>query len=152
MLLSALMTLRGVSDHIFLERREIWTADLVAGEEEQRVAIPCKLRDRGKDVLQVSVIVRSRGLIAIQRVQRRVDIQSQVNAGIGQSIHARIVVHVGAVVDRVHTDGIDSQLLELFHIPHTPFGVGDGVDGCRRAAGLVVEAFDVEAVVAGEEG
>jgi hypothetical protein len=59
---------------------------------------------------------------------------------------------VGGVVYSVHTDGVDAQLLELFDIALAAVDVGDGILRLRRAAGLVVDTANVEAVFAGPEG
>jgi len=59
---------------------------------------------------------------------------------------------VRRVVHRVHADGIDAQLLELDDIPRAARDVRDGIGGPRGASGLVIDAADIESVVAGEEG
>lgn len=58
---------------------------------------------------------------------------------------------VGGVVDRVDTDGVDSQLLEFSNISLAGLGVCDGVLGAGGASRLVVDTTDVEALVASEE-
>lgn len=58
---------------------------------------------------------------------------------------------VGGVVDRVDTDGVDSQLLELGNVSLASGGVCDGVFGAGRASGLVIDTTDVEALIASEE-
>jgi hypothetical protein len=59
---------------------------------------------------------------------------------------------VGRVVHRVDADGVDAQFLELGDVALARRGVGDGVRGFGGASGLVVDAADIEALVAGEEG
>jgi len=55
------------------------------------------------------------------------------------------------VVDGVDTDRVQAELLELLDIALAAFGVSDGVLGFGGTAGLVVDATDVEALVASEE-
>ena len=52
---------------------------------------------------------------------------------------------VGGVVDTVDADGIDTEFRELGDIAGARLLVGDGVDEFGGAAGLVVDAADVEA-------
>ena len=56
------------------------------------------------------------------------------------------------VVNRVHTDGVEAQLLELGDIALAHFGVGDGVGEVGGATRLVVETADVETFITLEEG
>jgi hypothetical protein len=58
---------------------------------------------------------------------------------------------LGRVVDSVDTDGIDAQLLELDDISLTAVGIGNGVSQVGGATGLIVDATDIESVVACEE-
>jgi hypothetical protein len=48
------------------------------------------------------------------------------------------------VVDRVDTDGVDAELIELGDITGAASAVSDGVLICGGAAGLVIDAADVE--------
>jgi energy-converting hydrogenase Eha subunit E len=59
-----------------------------------------------------------------------------------------IVVVLG-VVDRVDTDGVDTEVDELLNVALAAFGVSNGVLVCGRTAWLVVDAADVEAVAVG---
>jgi hypothetical protein len=59
---------------------------------------------------------------------------------------------VGGVVDRVDTDGVDAQLLELGDVTLAAVDIGDGVCEVGAATGLVIDATDVEAVATLEEG
>ena len=59
---------------------------------------------------------------------------------------------VGGVVDSVHANGVDAQLLELLNIALAAIDVGNGVLSIRGAAGLVVNTADVETLVTGPEG
>jgi hypothetical protein len=52
---------------------------------------------------------------------------------------------VGGVVDAVDADGVDTEFRELGDIAGAGLLVGDGVDEFGGAAGLVVDAADVEA-------
>jgi hypothetical protein len=74
---------------------------------------------------------------------------------------------IGRVVDRVDTDGVDAELLELLNVALAAGDVGNGVLRIRRAAcslsvwmvisvwdertWLVIDTADVEALVASEE-
>jgi hypothetical protein len=58
---------------------------------------------------------------------------------------------IGSVVHSVHTNGVDAQLLELCDIALAAVDVGNGVLSIRGTAGLVVDATDVETLVAGPE-
>jgi hypothetical protein len=55
------------------------------------------------------------------------------------------------VVDGVDTDSVETELLELGNIALAALAVSDGVLGVSSTAGLVVNAADVEALVASEE-
>jgi hypothetical protein len=74
---------------------------------------------------------------------------------------------IGRVVDRVDTDGVDAELLELLNVTLATGDISDGILCIRSAAyllsvlmlssvvdertGLVVDTADVEALVASEE-
>jgi hypothetical protein len=66
-----------------------------------------------------------------------------------QSVHA--LVMVGGVVDSVHTDSVDSEALELLNVALATGSVGDRVLGIRCASGLIVDAANIETLVASEE-
>jgi hypothetical protein len=59
---------------------------------------------------------------------------------------------VGGVVYGVHAHSVDAQLLELLDIALAAVDVGDGVLSLGRAAGLVVNTANVEAVFTSPEG
>ena len=59
---------------------------------------------------------------------------------------------VGRVVDSVDTDGIDAQLLKFCNVSLAASLIGNGISQIGRATRLVVDASNIEAVVAGEEG
>lgn len=124
--------------------------DLVTGEEKKGVGVVGKGINSGEETLQVDGVVRDGGLIASDRVQGSVDIESNVDSSLGKSVHASIVVD--AVVNSVDTDGVDAKLLEVLDVTLATSLVGQRVLSVRRATGLVVDTTDVEAVVAGEEG
>ena len=84
--------------------------DLVAGEEEQGVAVFLKLVDRGEYALQIFGIIGIGGRVLVEGVFGGVDVQREVDSSLCQGVHACVVVF--AVVDRVHTYGIDLELLE----------------------------------------
>jgi hypothetical protein len=58
---------------------------------------------------------------------------------------------LGRVVDSVNTDSIDAQLLELDDISLAAIGIGDGISQVGGATGLIVDATDIESVIACEE-
>ena len=64
---------------------------LVAREEGHGVIVLDELVDGGEDALEVLVIVRGRWIILVDRIERVVDIDNEVDAGISQSLHAHIV-------------------------------------------------------------
>lgn len=84
--------------------------ELVSGEEQERIIVFLEFIDSGKDVLEVDVIVGGGGFISTDRVFGCVDVKSEVDASIGKLFHAFGVVL--AVVDGVHSDGVDVELLE----------------------------------------
>lgn len=123
--------------------------DLVSGEEEKCVAVLLKRVDGGKDVLQVDVVVGRSGERSVDGVVGGVDVEGQVDAGGVESGHASVVVR--SVVDGVDTDGVDAQLLELGNVTRASGDVGNGVDEGGGAAGLIVDATDVEPCASSEE-
>lgn len=124
--------------------------DFVAREECQCVVIISKSINGSKDVLQVDVIVRGIGICSIEGVERCVDVEDEVDASICQSTHARIVV--GSVVDSIDTDGIDAQLLKFCNVSLAAGLIGNGISQIGGATRLVVDASNIETVVASEEG
>jgi hypothetical protein len=101
--------------------------DLVTGEEEKSVGVSSESIDGREEALKVDVVVRGCGIGAVERVLWSVDVESKVDASSCQRRHALVVI--GGVVDRVHTDGIDSQLLELGDISLASRGIRDWVFG-----------------------
>ena len=59
---------------------------------------------------------------------------------------------IGTVVDSIDADGIDAQLLKFCNVSLAASLIGNGVSQIGRATRLVVDASNIEAVVAGEEG
>ena len=56
-----------------------------------------------------------------------------------------------SVIDRVHTNGIDTKLLEFWNVSFAAVLVGNWVSYLRGPAWLIVKTTNVEAVVASEE-
>jgi hypothetical protein len=56
-----------------------------------------------------------------------------------------------SVVDGVHTNGVDTKLLEVDDVALATGRIGDGVLCVGRATWLVVDTADVETLVASEE-
>jgi len=123
---------------------------LVTGEEGQGVVVLGERLDGGEDVLKVDVVVRRLGLGTVEGVLGGVDIQDQVDTGLSQGVHALIMVL--GVVDRVHTDGVETEVLELLDVALAAIGISDGIGELGGATGLVVNTTDVETVVALEKG
>jgi hypothetical protein len=110
------------------KRRRIVIDDLVGRVEEQRIVVLGECINCGKDELKVDFVIRHlnrRHVVSVERVLGTVDIESEIDAGVGQQLHAGVVV--GRVVDRVYANGIDAQLLELGHITGAACGVGNWV-------------------------
>lgn len=124
--------------------------DLISREEHKRVVVLLERIDGSEDALKVDLVVRPGGLLTVDGVERVVDIQGQVDASVGEGLHALIVV--GRVVDAVDTDGVQAKLLELGNVTLARLGVGNGVFVGRRSTGLVVDTTDVETLSAGEKG
>lgn len=72
---------------------------------------------RGETHLKIDGIVRGGGIDPVQRVLCSVDIEHQIDSSLLQQLHA--VVVIGRVVDLVHSNSVDSQLLEVWHISIT---------------------------------
>lgn len=130
-------------------RRRTIIDNLITGEESQSILILGELLDGSKDVLQIDIIVGLLRLRAIDRVLGGIDVEHEVDASIGQRIHTLIVIL--GVVDRVDTDGVDAQFLELGDIALAAVDIGDGVREIGGTARLVVKTANVEALVAFEE-
>ena len=124
--------------------------DLVAREEGKSVIVVGKSVDGGEDALEVLVVVRLVGVEAVERIEGSVGIDNDVDPGIGQHLHA-LVVLLG-VVHHVDTDGVDAQLLKLGNVALAHLGVGQGIDSTGGSSRLVVDAADVETLLALPEG
>ena len=124
--------------------------DLVGREEQQGVVVLCKHLDGSEDALQIHLVVRLLGVGSVDGVLGGVEVERKVDTGVGQEAHAGVVV--GAVVDSVDTDSVDSKLLELGNVTLASLFIGNGVLGIRCATRLVVYATDVETLVASKEG
>ena len=123
--------------------------DLVAGEEGEQVGVLDEGVDGGEDALQVLAVVRLVRVGAVDRVERVVGVDDDVDARVRQRVHARVVV-LGVVRD-VHAHRVDAQLRELGQVPLAHVRVRQRVRHGRGAAGLVVDAADVEALAARPE-
>lgn len=85
-----------------------------------------------EDILEIDIVVRCSGLLAVDGIVSRVDIQRQVDASVRELLHALIMVL--CVVDGIDTDGVDAQLLELLDVALAVAIVGNRVLRVRRAA------------------
>ena len=124
--------------------------DLVAGEKEHGVVVLGELVDDGEDGLEVLGVVRGSGVFAVDGVVGRVDIGHEVDASVGKKLHALVVVE--GAVKRIDADGVYAEFLEFGNVALADGSVGEGVLVFGGAAGLVVNAADVEALAIGEEG
>lgn len=81
--------------------------DLVSGEEGQSVGVVLEGFDHAKDLLHVDGVIRGPGCRPVQGtvLQRRVDIQNQVDTGRVEDGGTLVMVEVRAHV--VDTDGVD---------------------------------------------
>ena len=123
--------------------------DLVSREESQSIGVLGKGIDGCEDVLEIDRVVGCMRSSSVQRVLGGVDVEDEVNTRCLESAHTGVMV--GGVVDRVDTDGVDTQLLELGDVPGAAGLIGNGVCEVRAATGLVVDATNVETVVSLEE-
>lgn len=123
--------------------------DLVTAEEEKGVGVVGEGVDSREDRLQVLLIVRLVGISTVERELGRVHVQGEVDARVGQEAHALIVVL--RVVDGVHTDGVDAELLEVLDVPLETGDVDQGVCRIGGTTWLVSHATDVETLIAGPE-
>lgn len=124
--------------------------DLVTGEEGQGVVVLGELLHGGEDVLEVDIVVGHLGLGTVDGVLGGVDIENKVDAGLSEGSHALIVVL--GVIDRVHTDGVQAQFLEVLDVTLATIGISNRIAEVGRTTGLVVDTTHVEAVAALEEG
>ncbi|KAL2288563.1 hypothetical protein FJTKL_03925 [Diaporthe vaccinii] len=104
--------------------------DLVTAEEEQGVGVVGEGVDSREHGLQVLLV-------------------GEVDARVGEEFHSLVVVL--RVVDRVHTDGVDAEVLEVLDVPLETRDVNQGVSGVSGTTWLVSHATDVETLVAGPE-
>lgn len=91
----------------------------------QGVVIFGKCVDGSKDVLEVNLVVGRMRILAVEGVLGSVDIKDEIDASVGKSLHALIVLD--GVVDTVDTDGVDAQLLELLDVTLAGLRLGDGI-------------------------
>lgn len=83
---------------------------LVSREKEEGVVVFLELVDGGEDVLEIDGVVGWSGFVSSDGVFGGVDVESEVNASIGQLFHAFGMIL--AIIDSVDADGIDFELLE----------------------------------------
>lgn len=72
----------------------------------------------------------------VERVFWRIDIENNIDAGLLEEVHAFVVV--GCVVNGVHTDGVDAELLEVLNVSLAVLSIGKWVGDLGGATGLVV--------------
>lgn len=124
--------------------------NLVTGEEGKGVIVLSELLHGCEDVLEVDIVVGDLGFSTVEGVLGSVDVENEVDTGLGQGVHALVVVL--GVIDGVDTDSVQAKLLEVFDVTLTSIDIGDGVGKLGRASGLVINTTHVEALLALEEG
>jgi hypothetical protein len=120
--------------------------DFVTSQESQGVVVAGENFYDRENVLKVLWGVGGPRLLVVQvlTVDRGVDVENKVNARRGKQGHTLIVVD--SRVDRVHTNGIDAQLLEQVDVTSTIIGVREGVRSGfedRRSTWLVIDTLDL---------
>lgn len=143
------VTSSGLDVRRCLDRVGLVVDDFVAREKGERVVVLGEFVNGGEDALQVHVVIRWLGIVSVDRVEGVVHVENQVDTGIVELLHA-IGVVLG-VVYRVHTDGVDTKILELLDIPCARGLVCERIRIVRRATGLVVNASNVESLLASPE-
>ena len=97
--------------------------DLVTGEETDDVLVLGQLiHDGGVTLVEVVVPL---GVLAVDGLAGRGQIRNDVDAGLGQEIHALLVVLLR--VDGVHTDGVGTEFLKHGDITLAGLGVGQRI-------------------------
>lgn len=66
--------------------------DLVTGEEGEGVVVLLEHINGGEDVLEISTVVRGEGVSSVDRVLGSVGVEDEVDASVGEGLHALIVV------------------------------------------------------------
>jgi len=120
--------------HVTSDSLDVWSAvgsgvivdDLVSREEEKGIRVAGKCVHGGEDALEVYGVVGWGRSSTVNGIVWSVDIEGQVDTGICEGGHARIVV--GSVVNSVNSYGVDSQLLELCNVTHACARIGKRVD------------------------
>lgn len=105
-----------------------------------------------KHALEVHIVVRSvqrSEIRSIERVLRSIGVKSKIDARIIQHFHRLIVVL--AVIDRVDSDRVDSQLLEALNVARKSFRVQQRIRRVRCTSRLVCHSADVESLAIGPE-
>ena len=122
---------------------------LDSGEEEQRVVVFGECINGSKHALEIRIVVGCGRVVSIERIERAVYVQREVDARAVERSHARIVVCV--VINSVDTDCVDSKLLKFCNVAFARAGIRDWVGSIGRSTWLIIHTTDVEAVVTGEE-
>jgi hypothetical protein len=99
--------------------------DLVTRKEGQCVVILGKHLNGSKNALKVHGVVGRPRFRAVDGVARVVDIKDQIDASIGESAHALVMVL--RIVDGIDTNGVDSKVLEVFDISGANIGISQGI-------------------------
>lgn len=123
--------------------------DFVTVEVEERVRVLGEDVHGGEDGLQVGWVVGWTRVRAVDAVERGVHVEGNVDACCCQLIHANVVV--GCVVDCVYTDSVDAETAEVLEIAAAYGRVCERIFGVAGSTGLVVQATDIETLVAGVE-
>lgn len=123
--------------------------DLVSGEEGEGVGVPCESINGSEDVLKVHRVVGRSWVGTVQGVVGAVDIKNKVDTSSCQCCHAGVVI--GAVIDSVDTDSVNSQLLELCNVSCAGRGRCHWVDEFGGSTGLPIDTADVESGGSSEE-
>lgn len=89
-------------------------------------------------------------IFSVDRILGRVEINSNVNAGVGKELHACVMI--GSVVYRVHSDGVYTQFLELLYVSLAGRLFSQWIGELRITAWLNIESSDIKSFVASEKG
>lgn len=120
--------------------------DLVTSQERQRVVVPREDLNDTENMLEVhrSVCGPWHLVVQVLVLQRRVDIENQVDSSSSQKGHTLIMV--GSRVYRVNTNSVDTKLLEEVDITGTGLWVGKRVTtflNICRTTRLVVNSLEL---------
>ena len=99
--------------------------------------------------LEIGIIVGCSWLISIDRIERAVHVQREVDARAVERSHARIVVR--GVVNSVNTNCVDPKLLKFRNVTFARAGIGDGIGSIGRSTRLIIDTTDVKSVATSKE-